>query len=181
MCVCSGYSALPSPPQRHLGSSGSRFSQELGSLVPERLGTAEPEDSLGAGPPGRSQTLEEPPPIPASSPLFFTKPRRFRIPRLETCTRVLVPSTPVSTCPSAPCPSWDPGLVAQSQLGALLPHLIYLAPALTARARKQLPGQASSCSGLLFHPSARLPGPCAVPGAQAWCLSPGVQLASGVG
>lgn len=106
--------------------------------MPERLGTAEPEDSLGARPPGRSQTLEEPPPIPASSPLFFTKLRRFRIPRLETCTRVLVPSTPVSTCPSAPCPSWDPGLVAQSQLGALLPHLIYLAPALT------LPGPASS-------------------------------------
>lgn len=73
-----------------------------GQVLPERKGLQ-----------GGAEPWKRPPPAPVSSPFFSTKLLRFRIPQLEAhmrvCARVpySVPSTPVSTCPPTPWPSWD--------------------------------------------------------------------------
>ncbi|XP_028339927.1 uncharacterized protein [Physeter macrocephalus] len=114
--------------------------------------------------------------------------------RVRAQVPYLVPSTPVSTCPPTPWPSWDSGRVSGPLVPAWgspsPPHPYLTCPAQTWAREDPSSGPhlapstvagASSCPGLHLYPSARFPGPGVIPGAQARCLCPGVQPATEVG
>lgn len=160
-----------------------------GQVPPERKGLQ-----------GGAEPWKCPPPAPVSSPFFSTKLLRFRIPQLEAHMKVrarvpyLVPSTPVSTCPPTPWPSWDSCRVSGPPVPAwgspTPPHPYLTCPARTWAREDPSSGphlapstlaRASSRPGLHLYPSARFPGPGAIPGVQARCLCPGVQPAAELG